>query len=36
MDSRELKKILAGMSIAGLLAGVLLLGPGCATTAEGS
>ncbi|MEW6587104.1 MAG: SbtA family thio(seleno)oxazole RiPP natural product precursor [Nitrospirota bacterium] len=36
MDSKELKKILAGIGIATLLAGATIVGPGCASTAESS
>jgi radical SAM modification target selenobiotic family peptide len=34
MDKKELKKILAGLSIAALLAGISLTTYGCATTQE--
>jgi radical SAM modification target selenobiotic family peptide len=36
MDARELKKFLAGISIAGLLASTSLLAGGCATTGKSS
>jgi radical SAM modification target selenobiotic family peptide len=36
MDARELKKFLAGISIAGLLAGTSLLAGGCAKPGNSS
>lgn len=36
MDSQEFKKLLAGLSIAGLLAGTSLLAGGCATKGKSS
>jgi radical SAM modification target selenobiotic family peptide len=33
MDAQELRKFLAGLGIAGLLAGTSLMGGGCASTA---
>jgi radical SAM modification target selenobiotic family peptide len=36
METQELKKFLAGLGIAGLLAGAGLTIGGCATTAHGS
>jgi radical SAM modification target selenobiotic family peptide len=36
MDKQEIKKILAGLSIAGLLAGASLSIAGCATKGEAS
>ena len=36
MDKKELKKLLAGLSIAGLLAGGTLLASGCASDGKSS
>jgi radical SAM modification target selenobiotic family peptide len=36
MDARELKKFLAGLSIAGLLVGSSLVAGGCASTGKSS
>jgi radical SAM modification target selenobiotic family peptide len=36
MDKKELKKILAGISLAGLIAGGALLATGCATDGKSS
>jgi radical SAM modification target selenobiotic family peptide len=36
MDSQELKKFLAGLSVAGLLVGTSLFAGGCATTGKSS
>ena len=36
MDAQELKKFLAGLSIAGLLVGTTLVAGGCATTGKSS
>ena len=36
MDAQELKKFLAGLGIAGLIAGTSLMAGGCATTGKSS
>jgi radical SAM modification target selenobiotic family peptide len=36
MDSQELKKFLAGLGIAGLIAGASLVSGGCASTGNSS
>ena len=36
MDQQELKKFLAGLSIAGLLAGTTLMASGCASAGAGT
>jgi radical SAM modification target selenobiotic family peptide len=36
MDTRELRRFLAGLSIAGLLAGTTLVAGGCATSGKSS
>lgn len=36
MDAQELRKFLAGLGIAGLIAGTTLMAGGCATTGKSS